>query len=163
MNDMRPFIITEDASAMKAILEVLCLFIAIFIFVADAIGVKIWICICLLVILAVRIWMSRPKLKEEVPDKIFLKIDEQGITFRSKDEGTSYLVKWQDIKNVEVETTDISSTVWIYRKKGSPIFNRLGLSELGSHGFFTYYIFRHKLFAFADDKKKIKCPLTTLG
>jgi len=160
---MKPFVIVEDASAMKAILEILCIFIAIFIFVADAIGVKIWICICLLVILAVRIQMSRSKMKEEVPDKIFLKIDEQGITFRSMYEETSYLVKWQDIKNVEVTVSDSSSEVWIYRKKGSPIFNRLGLSELGSHGFFTYYIFRHKLKAFADDKKKIKCPLTTLG
>ncbi|MBP5455367.1 MAG: hypothetical protein J6Y37_02605 [Paludibacteraceae bacterium] len=98
-----------------------------------------------------------------MPEKIFLKIDEQGITFRSMEEDASYLVKWQDIRNVEVTAKDAYSDVWIYRKKGGPIFNRLGLTKLGSHGFFTYYILRHKLFAFADDKKKIKCPLTTLG
>lgn len=160
---MKPFVITEDATAIKAILEIVCLFIVIFIFIANTIGLKIWIGVCFFVLLVVRLWMSKSKMKGDVPEKIFLKIDEQGITFRSMEEDASYLVKWQDIRNVEVTAKDAYSDVWIYRKKGGPIFNRLGLTKLGSHGFFTYYILRHKLFAFADDKKKIKCPLTTLG
>ncbi|MBO4807169.1 MAG: hypothetical protein J5554_14175 [Paludibacteraceae bacterium] len=160
---MKPFVITQNANAARVSVELLSPFLLMLLLSGISIWVKVWIGLVALAILAASIWAPRSKLKGEKSDSIFLKIDEQGITTQNYFDKSLRFSQWQDIKNVEVELSDYSAVMSVYRKDGLSSSVTMDLMKLSSHGLFTYYIFRHKLRSFADDKKKIKCPLTTSG
>lgn len=139
--------------------------------------IPLFLKICLGVCPAIFFAAKRLTSKEITEDSILLKIDESGIAFRPDSNDTAALIefkdydylstyhpvpngliklRWKEIRNIKVKAGRSVAIMQIKTTSNTYYF------DLVENGAVRYYTFRHKLRKFADDKSKIKCPLTTI-
>ncbi len=160
---MKPYILTEKDKAtyggisgqFKFALTLYAVGFILYIIVFSSIHVfiKILFGICILFFFVAKKFHS-PETSEEA---ILLKIDENGIFLYDSITKNYNTISWGKIEKVNVDAGRTQVSMNIITQKTTYYFN------LTNNGLVRYYTFRHKLRSFADDKRKIICPLTNSG